>query len=62
MAVILKFPKEARALDETSAVQGAQSAQILFFTGVRYERVTAAAPRRQRRARRQRNPHGVKSA
>ncbi len=57
MAVILKFPTEVRLAAAPCATAGA-SAEILFFTGVRYERAGAAAerkpPRRQRRRRPQR--------
>ena len=56
MATILRFPVEARA-SATAAMQPGESAQILFFTGVRYERVAVAkskAPRKQRRRRPQR--------
>ena len=56
MAVILKFPSETRASPPAVTAQGA-SAQILFFTGVRYERAAVAetkAPRRPRRRRPQR--------
>lgn len=60
MALIVKFPSGARTPAPGSAPQG-ESAQILFFTGVRYEResdvgaeitaLTAPAPsaRRQKR-------------
>lgn len=55
MAVILKFPTEPRA--PAIPTTGSACAQILFFTGVRYERaavVKAKAPRRPRRRRPQR--------
>ncbi|MBX9760963.1 MAG: hypothetical protein K2Y29_19455 [Beijerinckiaceae bacterium] len=58
MAVILKLPTQARSLSPPRDMAGA-SAEILFFTGVRYERTGAAAdrkaPARQRRRRPQRN-------
>lgn len=57
MAVILKLPAQARPLSPPRDMAGA-SAQILFFTGVRYERTSAVAerkaPARQRRRRTQR--------
>lgn len=56
MAVILRFPREARA-PSAPARTGGEGAQILFFTGVRYERAAVAkakTPRRQRRRRAQR--------
>ena len=58
MAQIIRFPCKAPADSPGAIVQGA-SAQILFFTGVRYERAAKEtkkkAPRRQRRRRPQRS-------
>jgi hypothetical protein len=61
MALIVKFPTETRS-PAPVAPPRSESAQILFFTGVRYERagmVEAKAPRRPRRRRPQ---PGTKSA
>ena len=50
MAEVLRFPKEVRASSAPVEMAGA-SAEILFFTGVRYVR---SAPERDKPARRQR--------
>ena len=60
MAVILKFPTEARA-PAVPAMQG-KGAQILFFTGVRYERAATAEAKAPRRPRRRRPQRTTKSA
>lgn len=62
MAVILKFPSEIRPASLPPVMAGA-SADILFFTGVRYERAGASADRKpQRRQRRRRTQGHTKSA
>ena len=48
MATILSFPVISKDC-AVPAVQPGASAQILFFTGVRYERVEPATPRRIKR-------------
>lgn len=60
MAVILKFRSKARA-PAVPAMQG-EGAQILFFTGVRYERATAVETKTPRRPRRPRPQRDTKSA
>ncbi len=60
MALILKFPVETRA-PAVPAMQG-EGAQILFFTGVRYERAAAAEIKAPRRPRRRRVQRDTKSA
>ncbi|MFN3889000.1 MAG: hypothetical protein ACK4MV_01290 [Beijerinckiaceae bacterium] len=61
MASILKFPGEARA-PSTPAKKRGEPAQILFFTGVRYERAAAAEEKASRRPRRRRPHTRTKSA
>lgn len=61
MALILKFPREARAPSAPAEPRG-EGAQILFFTGVRYERAAAAKPKPPRRQRRRRATRRKKSA
>lgn len=61
MAVILKFPTEAR-LAAAPAETGAASAEILFFTGVRYERPGSSATRKPPRRQRRRAQRRTKSA
>jgi hypothetical protein len=60
MAVILKFRTKARA-PAVPAMPG-EGAQILFFTGVRYERAAVAATKATRRPRRPRPQRDTKSA
>ena len=60
MAVILKFPPEARTTD-VPARQG-EGSQILFFTGVRYERAAADETKAPRRPRPRRPQRDTKSA
>ncbi len=60
MAIILKFPTEVRT-PATPATQGA-GAQILFFTGVRYERAGAAKVKAPRRPRSRHPQRSTKSA
>jgi hypothetical protein len=52
MGEIITFPAE-RVRPKRAADEG-QSAQILFFTGIRYEREDEAPPRRRIRRRRKR--------
>lgn len=60
MAKVLRFPKEARASSAPVEMAGT-SAEILFFTGVRYVR---SAPEQSKPARRQRRraPSPTRSA
>lgn len=61
MALIVKFPCEERAATRAIATKG-ESAQLLFFTGVRYERAAdpgAKPPRRRRRTCQQRGSKRV---
>jgi hypothetical protein len=69
MNPILQFPKRGRALPRSAARRG-PPAQILFFTGVRYERQASASTNAEasgQRARegavsRRSRPRGKKSA
>jgi hypothetical protein len=61
MALILKFPSETRALSPAVAARG-EGAQILFFTGVRYERAAVAEAKVSRRPRRRRPQRRTKTA
>jgi len=52
MAEVITFPAER--VRRASAPDGSKPAQILFFTGVRYEREEPAPDLRPRRTRRRR--------
>ena len=47
MAVVIPFKPKPRSADRSDATQ---PAAILFFTGVRYERLPEAAPKAKRTA------------
>lgn len=61
MAQIVKFPSETRT-PSSPDLPRTGSAQILFFTGVRYERAALTQAKAPRRPRRRRPQPGTKSA
>lgn len=61
MAVVIDFASHLRSRNPTPAERTGQVAEILFYTGVRYEREPESAPAAARAARRRR-PAGTKLA